>query len=493
MDSVQKTVSSNVFEGLSFKKILGDGHCLFNAVGLYLGQDALRLRQSVASYINDHVDVFRPFRPGTDKEFTDHIEAIRNGEEWADHIEIEAIQCVTKRPIIIIRPDANPTIPDNINGYYREPIFIYYNGSDHYDTFVVRSGFDSRECLRNIQSLIQQGEDLRFNPMTQFSQHSRDMYQLNLDDIDQEDSAGQECPIPGINAASYSTLSSNTQNGPPEVFQQRDYYSENLKKQITDYNKHDSARNKNILLVIRIDFLILQLNALHKINIIVNNDDYAANRDKEFITEQSDRFNEQIKILHIFYTQQIRPTKPNTTIEMLLSGIESMQTPPRHTIRVEPLTPPNHKDIEESGRSKKLKYLSWSLMCMGITTGVVGSGLAYTGKRAAQKATEDIAFHSNTLQNLASSGYYGDGTCHFTELGIPSEVLNQYNAAIEAAVKAKDAAIELVAKETTRSMAGYGLMAGGAVSSTTGYVADRLTKKQDQSITLETKTSKKHN
>ena len=177
-ENVHITLTRKLFDGLKFQKIPGDGHCLFHAIGLCLGKDTPYLRRIVASYMENKIHEFYNYREGTEEEFKAYIESIRNGNEWGDHIEIEAIQRITNMPIIIIRPDANPVIPDNIDNYAGKPIFIYYNGHNHYDAFILQEGFNARAILNNIRNAIRQGQRIAYSNVAKPSEYSTTFKQV---------------------------------------------------------------------------------------------------------------------------------------------------------------------------------------------------------------------------------------------------------------------------------------------------------------------------
>lgn len=103
------------------------------------------------------------FYPETEEKFNQHIAAIRSSDEWADNLEIEILQRLLNRPIIILRLDANPTIPDNLSELRGKPIFVYYNGHTHYDAFILQEGFEARAILNNIMTTIEQGHTILYN------------------------------------------------------------------------------------------------------------------------------------------------------------------------------------------------------------------------------------------------------------------------------------------------------------------------------------------
>jgi small GTP-binding protein len=168
--NVARSVSNDALCGLQYQPVPDDGHCLFHAVGLYLGKDQNTLRTEVATYLNEHLDEFRDFISPLlklDQTLEMYIEALRSGKEWADNIEIEIIQRVTNCPIIIIRPNANPTIPDNLDHYPEKPIFVYYNDHNHYDAFILVSDADPSDILARIKAQLNEGRKVTYKPVMQ--------------------------------------------------------------------------------------------------------------------------------------------------------------------------------------------------------------------------------------------------------------------------------------------------------------------------------------
>lgn len=129
--------------GFNVIPIPGDGHCLFNAVSLYLDNTSTSpraLRTKVANHIEDHLeqyqDIITALNPDTTVEM--HIRAIRD-HEWADNLEIAVLMRVLDRPIYVIDSDGkirNRGI--NITGS-GDPIFVYYNGHNHYDGLLIQA------------------------------------------------------------------------------------------------------------------------------------------------------------------------------------------------------------------------------------------------------------------------------------------------------------------------------------------------------------------
>jgi len=60
------------------------------------------------------------------------------------------IKCLEKfldRPIIILQGNKKPIIPSNLERFRGKPIFIYYNGQSHYDSFKLKRGFNRNHVL----------------------------------------------------------------------------------------------------------------------------------------------------------------------------------------------------------------------------------------------------------------------------------------------------------------------------------------------------------
>ena len=154
-DNITRTeLKSIAINGIDYQltKVVGDGSCLFNAVSRFLGldDDPTALRMIVANYLRQNVEEFRPFIPvvaSTKPEIFSFVlgpnltivsddinklaDAIKNGGRWADNIEITILSRALGRPINVVLPsEAIINTADLIDS---DPIFVYYNGIDHYD------------------------------------------------------------------------------------------------------------------------------------------------------------------------------------------------------------------------------------------------------------------------------------------------------------------------------------------------------------------------
>lgn len=123
------------------QKVPGDGHCFFYVIALNYNIDVKELRNNVANYMldykNDFVNSYEKDEHNGDS-YEDFVENIRNTNEWADHLVIQAVQKTLNRPIHIYREGRvysgydKHVVIDNQN----PPIMILYNGNNHYDALI---------------------------------------------------------------------------------------------------------------------------------------------------------------------------------------------------------------------------------------------------------------------------------------------------------------------------------------------------------------------
>jgi OTU-like cysteine protease len=171
-ESVSLTVSSGRLQlvGLNYQVIPGDGHCLFNAMALYLGETQEWLRQLVAAHLEHNLDIFRCFLQLQGRRVEDYINDVREGVEWASHVEIEILMRLLDRPIMVIDPNGSLRNADDQERFNGEPIFVYYNGHNHYDALLLTGEKESRAILNDLllsQTTVSQ------QPLTQLSEHSQ--------------------------------------------------------------------------------------------------------------------------------------------------------------------------------------------------------------------------------------------------------------------------------------------------------------------------------
>ncbi len=146
-------------QGLEYCEVSGDGSGLYNAVAPYLAKDPQQLRNEVADFLNDHIDddIVNPLNALLleGQTLRDYIFAIGNGGAWADEIEITALTLMYNRPIAVITAGGKISNMPAISPFLecepilvQEPIFVFYNGHDHYDALLVSD--------RNVKDLLEE-------------------------------------------------------------------------------------------------------------------------------------------------------------------------------------------------------------------------------------------------------------------------------------------------------------------------------------------------
>ncbi|HUV84812.1 MAG TPA: hypothetical protein VMV86_03835 [Methanosarcinales archaeon] len=179
LSSLQQRVPSedNIPPGLEIIPIVGDGHCLYHAIAQCTpDQNYVSLRNLAAGYIENHWAEFGDFFT-EDEQRTRTVDGIINdirfGNRWGDEPEIRALTHQLRRPIIIIRTDGGQTIMSlpYTDDHYGHPIFILYNGLNHYNALVVRHGYNAQLIYNQLAgNLVVQGTNdlcqLRAQPVS---------------------------------------------------------------------------------------------------------------------------------------------------------------------------------------------------------------------------------------------------------------------------------------------------------------------------------------
>ena len=162
IDPVAQSMSTLLTDSLHFQSIPNDGHCLFHAIGIYVGQQASFLRQIVAANLKANKEEYLAVSGIPEEEMNQRIRGISETNLWGGQLEMLVLQKVLDRPIIVIRSDASPTIFDDVDAYDGEPIYVYYNGSSHYDGLLLATGVDGRMLLQEIRDSISAGDQLEY-------------------------------------------------------------------------------------------------------------------------------------------------------------------------------------------------------------------------------------------------------------------------------------------------------------------------------------------
>jgi hypothetical protein len=156
MQRAQPQVQLNI-PGLIYEQIPHNGHCLYNAVAIYLNRSQELLREDVASHLTRYLDEFRGFlETQIGQSAESYIQGIRHGTEWAGNAEIEILMRVFGRPIIIISMNGGIRNLDTLQRFHGDPIYVFYNGHNHYDGFLRIPKISNEVILANLRQLNEQ-------------------------------------------------------------------------------------------------------------------------------------------------------------------------------------------------------------------------------------------------------------------------------------------------------------------------------------------------
>jgi hypothetical protein len=84
-------------------------------------------------------------------DFDVFLRRLRQNGEWAGHLELDAFILVLNRPIVVLYQDGqDPHVFSNPNCRESMPIFVKYNGVNHYDAVVFSSDEEARREFEKI-------------------------------------------------------------------------------------------------------------------------------------------------------------------------------------------------------------------------------------------------------------------------------------------------------------------------------------------------------
>ena len=128
--------------GLHIVQVIGDGNCLYRAIAhqFYLDENRHQeIRLLVHSHLAAHRDRFQPFCSINYDDFLKYQEESGN---WADDIELKALEEVFDRPIVIYDSESINIAPMKTNfdengsdeNESIKPIILSYHGHQHYNS-----------------------------------------------------------------------------------------------------------------------------------------------------------------------------------------------------------------------------------------------------------------------------------------------------------------------------------------------------------------------
>jgi|GEM_PF-6868353 len=154
-------------ERLVFRRVAGDGHCFFESLAQTLEIEGRVLRRKVSSYMRTHRDEYIHLFPSPSA-FERRLSAIAQGrslrrnsvdnpDHWGGETELNAVVGLFQRPVAVLqegrRPWVFPADWQEATTEEYEPIFVHYNGRDHYDAYLVKDGASGRELLAELEGM----------------------------------------------------------------------------------------------------------------------------------------------------------------------------------------------------------------------------------------------------------------------------------------------------------------------------------------------------
>lgn len=137
-------------EGLKDKPLPKDGHCFYRGIALYLGRSYQEMKAIAARHLDNNYHKYQDFFDSI-KTKAEHVNDILNSNKWAGDIEIQLLSDALARSIIVIGPDGDVRNLQNRFDGAADPIFIRYDGVNHYSALLVKNGFDANEIADSLQ------------------------------------------------------------------------------------------------------------------------------------------------------------------------------------------------------------------------------------------------------------------------------------------------------------------------------------------------------
>ncbi len=149
--------------GLRYSQVPYDGHCFYRAASYHTDQSVQQLRDLVAARIESGRDSAQLQAHLEKGPYTtaQYIQRIRSTNEWAGNAEIMALSRILHRHIIVLdihgRFLNRRQISENL---YKNnaPIFVCFNGKNHYDSLLVRDSYNARTIMNELLDIADQAQ-----------------------------------------------------------------------------------------------------------------------------------------------------------------------------------------------------------------------------------------------------------------------------------------------------------------------------------------------
>lgn len=138
--------------GLTWQAAPPDGHCFFHAMREYLPANSIvDLRQAVVAHLSDNRTSYEEFYADKSQGFDHYLTALA-ANAWADQLVIQAMVEIYHRPIVVFRPNGDPVIHDQGCPENEQPIFVIFNGHNHYDIARLADGADALTIFNELKT-----------------------------------------------------------------------------------------------------------------------------------------------------------------------------------------------------------------------------------------------------------------------------------------------------------------------------------------------------
>ena len=123
--------------------------------GYLTGAQIMGVQREIAALKKRLGDGINP----TPQEILNHLESIRT-TEWGDQLAIQALSKCLRRPIIVVTSNSTKSTIDitkiGEENTTNPPIFVHFNGINHYDALIIQPGHNSNTILQSLLRFEQQ-------------------------------------------------------------------------------------------------------------------------------------------------------------------------------------------------------------------------------------------------------------------------------------------------------------------------------------------------
>jgi serine/threonine protein kinase len=168
--------------GLQYLPIFENQNSLFSAVGHHIEMSVEQVKGRVIQYVNNNLLLVVALLHEPEERICQYLSSLEDPSIhcWLGELELLLLALIFDCPIVMISAECNVKIFELKEG---EPIFLYFNGYRHYDTFVLHNA-SGGTILNGIKSTLARGEKILFYPTEEY-----------LNQLEEEDEEPPPSPI----------------------------------------------------------------------------------------------------------------------------------------------------------------------------------------------------------------------------------------------------------------------------------------------------------